>query len=195
MGNFYLLLSYIYCSSIFQLLSPASDGWGKVMSSVCSPSRGGGTPVPGSFQCLWSQAFSGGTPVRGTFHGLWSQVLSAMTGVRPPPARTGVSPGQDWGVPWPGLGYPPSQDWGTPPDRFRCGWYASWGFPQEDFPAMWFTWQMLMIAFRISVRTEEYALIQDETVLSVTALVLDTKAMSVLMVSHAYYMHTNHLNR
>ena len=44
-----------------------------------------------------------------------------------------------------------------------------------------------MIAFLISVRTEEFASIRDETVLSVTALVLDTKAMSVLMVSHANY--------
>ena len=46
-----------------------------------------------------------------------------------------------------------------------------------------------MIAFLISVRTEEYALIQDEIVSSVTALVLDTKAMSVLMVSHAYILY------
>ena len=49
---------------------------------------------------------------------------------------------------------------------------------------------MLMTVFLISVRTAGFASIQDETVLSATALVLDTKAMSALMVSHTHYRHT-----
>ena len=44
-----------------------------------------------------------------------------------------------------------------------------------------------MIVFLISVRTVGFVSIQDETVLSATALVLDTKAMSALMVSHTHW--------
>ena len=42
-------------------LPSVSEGWEKVMFSVCSPpGGGGGTPVPDSFQGLWSQVLSGG---------------------------------------------------------------------------------------------------------------------------------------
>ena len=47
--------------------------------------------------------FGGGTPVIGP--------RSLMGGT---PVPDGASPGQEWGTPWPGMGYPHGQEWGTP---------------------------------------------------------------------------------
>ena len=62
------------------LLPPASEGWGKVIISVClSVHTWGGTPVPGSFPGLWSQILSGGYTQPGLEY--------------PPPPRTGYAAG------------------------------------------------------------------------------------------------------
>ena len=128
-------------------LPPASEGWGKVIFSVCLSVHTRGDPSPRLFpRCLIPAPFLG---VR------QFQVLSQISGPRSfrgyPISFRGVP--QDRGTyPWPGLGYPSgqdlgtplgqdwgtphTQDWGTLRDRLRCGWYASWGLPQEDFFAL-----------------------------------------------------------
>ena len=133
--------SNVFLNHIF--LPPATEGWGKVIFSVClsvHTGTGGGTPVPGSFPGLWSQVLSRGYHSPRFFPR--SLILSQVSGPRsflgegyPRPfwgyPRTGPrqgwgTPSQDWGTPpWPGLGYPlpqpgleyplPSQDWGPPP--------------------------------------------------------------------------------
>ena len=119
------------------LLLAASEGWGKVMFSICSqPGLGGGvsqlgfqslpqTLVPGSFlgrgyPSLWSHVRSGGYPSlwshvpSGGYPSLWSHVPPRGT-----PVLTGGTPGQ---------GYPlPNQDWGTPPCGTGC---AAGGTPR-----------------------------------------------------------------
>ena len=91
-----------FISMILPLLPSASEGWGKVMFSVCSPRRGN-TPVPGSFQGLWSKVLSRGTPVLAG-RGVPLSWLGGYprTGQGVSPARTGGTPSQDWN----GLGYP-----------------------------------------------------------------------------------------
>ena len=120
----------------------------KVVFTVCPP-PGGGTPVPGSFQDLWSQVFSRGITqsqvlVQGPIWGYPSAnrregypspsqrgtPVRAWMGVGYPPTRKGLAR-TELGYSPPvrtGLGYP-----AAPRDRLRCGRYASCGFPQEDF--------------------------------------------------------------
>ena len=104
------------------------------MFLVCPPLGRGATPVPGSFQGLWSQVLSRrGTPVPGSFQGLWSQVLcrgapqsqvlskvfgprSYRGGGTQVPAGGYPSPGQDRN------GVLPIQDrTGVPPSQDRSG--------------------------------------------------------------------------
>ena len=116
-----------YC---LEYLPPASEGWRKVMFSLCPP-FGGGTP---------SQVWVGGTLARS---GWWGDTPSQVwVGGTQPGLDGGGYPGQVWmvGVPQPGLdggGYP-----GYPPPPIRqssivstC--YAAGGMPlaftQEDF--------------------------------------------------------------
>ena len=88
---------------LFQLLPSASEGWGKVMFSLClSVHTWGGTLVPGSFPGHWSQVLSGGTP-------------SLARGYPSPDGQVRMGyplPGLGYHPPWSGLGYPP-----PPPDR------------------------------------------------------------------------------
>ena len=145
-----LLLHRIYrdkidCRVSHQFLPPASEGWRKVLFSVClsvhtSP-RGGG----GYLSKVWmvgeggypSQVLMGGVPQPGLDGGEGTQVTPQPYldgggypgldgGGVPPPARSGwwgfpgYLPGQVWmvgGTPWPGLdGVPPTMtEWGTPP--------------------------------------------------------------------------------
>ena len=116
-------------------LPPASEGWRKVMFSLCPPFRGG-YPIPG----LWG----GGTPARSGWWG-GTPARSGWLGVPWPGLDGGgglPQPGLDGeGVPQPGLdgwGYPgqvwmvgeyPSQVWMVVGGvtMARSGW---WGVPQ-----------------------------------------------------------------
>ena len=85
---------------MFSLLPPASQGWGKVLFSVCL-----------------SVHISGGVPQSGL-----GGVPHPKSGGYPIPGLDGVPPSQTWdGVPppRPGTGYPRILGWGTPPDLGR----------------------------------------------------------------------------
>ena len=121
--------NYINLWRIF--ISPASEGWLKVMFSVCPPP--GGLPQSGS-QSLPQ------TLVPGPFWRLPQCLVPCpfwgypRTGV--PPAKTGVHPGQNWGTPQPGLG--------TPQPGLGCSHRRTfllpfmWGvFVRADIKFMW----------------------------------------------------------
>ena len=97
-------------------LPPASEGWGKVMFSVCSHPGGGGytSKVPIPFPRLWSHVLSGmGVPHSLVPCPFWRATSDLAGGGRvpqswpegvpqdrgTPPARTGARPWQEWGTP------------------------------------------------------------------------------------------------
>ena len=116
----------------FSFLPPASEGWGKVIFSLCvsahtttgggsTPSEvwmGGAVPHPRSEQgggvphprFGW---WRGGNP--GYPPGLDGYPPQDWMVYTPPPVRTG------WGIPQPGL----DGEWGTPPPPVRTGWGTS----------------------------------------------------------------------
>ena len=117
----------------FQLLPPASEGWGKVIFSVCSHLRGGGVTCPGldggrgyPIQ-VW---MVGGYPISGLGWGvphLRSGVGGyPISGQRVPHLRFGMggTPSQVWGGGYPisGLG------WGVPHLRYRGDTSARSGY-------------------------------------------------------------------
>ena len=129
---------------VWEYLPPVSEGWGKIIISLCVSVRnltGGGEgryPIPGL-------DLGGDTPSRsgqwgrGTLSQVWmmggTPLQPALDGVPPPPrsALDGVTPCQDWMGTTPtartGWGIPPELD-GVPPlhpglDGVRSGRYAS----------------------------------------------------------------------
>ena len=91
-------------------LPPASEGWGKVLFSVCLSTSGGGVPHPRSGR--------GGYPIPGLGGG---GVLHPRSGQgTPPDLGWGTPPGpgmrtRDGVPPRPGMGYPPGPGMGYPP--------------------------------------------------------------------------------
>ena len=112
------------------LLPPASEGWGKVIFSVCTPSQvrgGGGYPILG---LRWGERYPsqvwdgcGGTLTRSRCWGGGTPARSRWWGVPPHPGMR-YSPDLGWGTPpGPGMGYPPDLGWGTPQN-------LGWGTPR-----------------------------------------------------------------
>ena len=112
----------------FSLLPPASEGWGKVIFSVCSHLGGGGVPHLRSGVGRYPISGGGGVPhLRSEVGGYPGQVWMVGRGY--------PIPGLGWGVPQPGLdgGYPPSYPvMGYPPD-------LRWGTPQPEMGYPWHT--------------------------------------------------------
>ena len=106
-----------YC---FIFLPPASEGWGKVLFSVCLSVHisGGGTPVR-SRGGTPSQVWSGGRgdPIPGLVGGYPGVHPMTRSGWGTPPGTGMGYPPRTWdGVPpLPGIGYPPGPGMGYPP--------------------------------------------------------------------------------
>ena len=109
-------------------LPPASEGWRKVMFSLCPPFRGGGTPSQ-----VW---VGGGYPISGLGRGVPHPRSRWGGGYPIPGSGRGGTPSQVYvgGVPPPDLGWgiPPDLGPGTPPKPdqhsehlLRGGRYAS----------------------------------------------------------------------
>ena len=125
---------------IIVLLPPASEGWGKVIFSVCSHLPGGGVPRPRSmgrcgtaFQVWMVGGYLGYPPGQvwmvGVGGGTWGTPLARSGWGYPPPFRSGWWGGTQF-IPQPGLdgiSSPPARSgWlggtcGTPPTN-RTGW-------------------------------------------------------------------------
>ena len=94
----------------FLSLPPASEGWGKVLFSVCLSVHilGGGTPVRSGGGVPHPRSGEGGTPSQ-----VWPE------GGTPSQVWMGIPPWLDlgWGTPWPDLGWvspQPDLELGTP---------------------------------------------------------------------------------
>ena len=164
-----MLLHGIFCiKDHVHYLPPASEGWGKVLFSVCQSTLAGWGDTP-------SQVWPGGYPMGWGTPQTWDRVppppdLGWGTPLRPgmavPPSDLGwchpssAGPGMGY-TPGPGTGYP-SQTWdwvppwtwdgvlppgpgtGYPPPRIAitCSGYAAGGIPlaftQEDFLVFYF---------------------------------------------------------
>ena len=141
MSNSHIKCKYNCCQSLrlsgaIDILPPASEGWGKVIFSVCSHLWGGGYPIPGLLRTLSQVCGWGGYPIPG------------LGGVPHLKSGWGVPhPRSWWGVPHPrsGWGGTPSQVWvgGTPSQVWmvggvprvpltRSGWWGgTWGTPGQ----------------------------------------------------------------
>ena len=109
------------CSVDIKFLPPASEGWGKVIFSVCSHLRGGGVPCPRPGLGGYPVPDLGWYPIPGLGGGY---PVPGLGGV--PCPRSGVvpHPRSGWGVPCPRFvwGVPhPRSGWGGVPHP-RSGW-------------------------------------------------------------------------
>ena len=105
------------CCSDFSLLPPASEGWGKVLFSVClSVYISGGVPQLGLGEYPIPGLARGSTPSQ-----VWPGGLPGI----PPHDQFWMGYPLDlrWGTPRPGMGYPLDLRWGTPSD-------LGWGTPR-----------------------------------------------------------------
>ena len=144
----------------FILLPPASEGWGKVLFSVCQSTLMGGYPISGPAGYPISglgrgvphpRSGQGGYPIPGLDGGVphprsgWGEVTQPRSGQGGTPTQVWTggypNPGLDGGVPHPrsGWGVPhPRSGWGgTPWDRVPPD--LEWGTPQtwDGVPPTW----------------------------------------------------------